>query len=136
MASSILSPNSQILPNTAAVLGLAPIALGTNAIFRPRSALGLFDFSPVKDAEAQKLIDNLMRIYGARDLAYGLSVLIAWYYGHREALGWIFVAGTIIALVDAWATRLQKGKGEWNHLPFAILGVGLGGGILGWFGGL
>ena len=133
MANSIFSPASQALPNTAAVIGLVPIALGINAIFRPRSALSLLEFATPKDPEAQKLADNLMRIYGGRDVAIGVPMLLSWYFGDRKVLGWLLITGAFTASVDAWATRLQNGKGEWNHLPFAVIGVGLGGGILGWF---
>lgn len=133
MATSIFSPTSQALPNTAAVIGLVPIALGINAILRPRSALGLLEFPTPKEPESQKTVDNLMRIYGGRDVAIGVPMLLSWYFGDREVLGWLLITGALTASVDAWATRLQNGKGEWNHLPFAVVGVGLGGGILGWF---
>lgn len=133
MATSIFSPTSQALPNTAAVIGLVPIALGINAILRPRSALTLLEFATPKEPEAQKLADNLMRIYGGRDVAIGVPMLLSWYFGDRKVLGWLLITGAFTASVDAWSTRLQNGKGEWNHLPFAVVGVGLGGGILGWF---
>lgn len=135
MAPSILSPTSPVLPNTAALISLAPTLLGINAILRPRTALNLLHFRPPKDAEAQRLVDNLIRIYGARNVAFGLPTLIAWYCGHREILGWLSVSGVVVASVDGWVTRMQNGEGEWNHWPFALVGVGLGGGLLGWFGG-
>jgi hypothetical protein len=135
MASSILSPTSQVLPNTAAVIGLVPIALGVNAILRPRSGLSILEFAAPKEPETQKLVDNLIRIYGARDVAIGVPILLSWHFGDRRLLGWLLITGAFTACVDAWATKLQNGKGEWNHLPFSVIGVGLGGGILGWFGG-
>ncbi|KAM0715038.1 hypothetical protein Q7P37_009503 [Cladosporium fusiforme] len=135
MATSILSPTSQVLPNTAAIIGLVPTLLGINFIFRPRSALDLLLFPTPKDPEAQKLVDNLLRIYGARDIAIGLPTLIAWYFGHRKILGWLMIVGIITTGVDGWVSRLQIGGGEWRHWAFAPLGFGLGGGMLGWFGG-
>lgn len=136
MTTSIISSTSQLLPNTAAVIGLVPTALGINAILRPRAALGLLEFAAPKEPESQKLVDNLMRIYGGRDVAIGVPLLLAWYFEDRKILGWLLITGAFTASVDAWATRLQNGKGEWNHLPFAAIGVALGGGILGWFGGI
>ena len=133
MATSIFSPTSQALPNTAAIIGLVPLGLGINAIVRPRSALSLLEFSAPKEPESQKLVDNLMRIYGGRDVAIGVPILLAWYFEDRKILGWLLITGAFTATVDAWATKLQNGKGEWNHLPFAVIGVALGGGILGWF---
>lgn len=135
MATSILSPSPHLLTNTAFLFGLIPTALGINAILRPRSALTILQFARPKDAEAGKLVDNLMRIYGSRDIVVGLPVLIAWYLGDRQMLGWMMVIQAVIPFVDAWATRLQNGRGEWNHLPVGFVGLGLGGGILGWFGG-
>lgn len=135
MATSILSPSPQLLTNTAFLFGLIPTALGVNAILRPRSALAILQFARPKDAQAGKLVDNLMRIYGSRDIVVGLPVLIAWYLGGKQMLGWIMVVQAVIPFVDAWATRLQNGNDEWNHLPVGFVGLGLGGGILGWFGG-
>lgn len=136
MASSILSPTSAVLPNTAATLGLAATVVGIDVMFRPRAALGQLQFPAPKDPEAQRLVDNLMRSYGVRDSVVGLSILIAWYFGHRETLGWIMVSGIgLMTGVDGCVSRLHIGKGEWNHWPFALVSLGLGGGILGWFGG-
>jgi hypothetical protein len=135
MATSIFSPTIQILSNTAGFIGLVPVALGINAIFRPRVALNLLEFTPPRDREGQKLVDNLMRFYGGRDVAIGMPLLLAWYFEDRKMLGWLLIMGAFTASVDAWATRLQNGKREWNHLPFAVIGLALGGGLLGWFGG-
>jgi len=119
----------QLIPSIAALAGLVPTVLGINAIFRPRSALRVIDFPVPKDAESQKLVDNLMLMYGARDLAVGLPILLAWYFD-RRALGWLMIVNAIIPCVDAWAARRQAGKGEWMHLPFVALGVGLGAALL------
>lgn len=119
----------QLVPSIAALAGLVPTVLGINAIFRPRSALRVIDFPVPKDAESQKLVDNLMLMYGARDLAVGLPILLAWYFD-RRALGWLMIVNAIIPCVDAWAARRQAGKGEWMHLPFVALGVGLGAALL------
>jgi hypothetical protein len=116
---------SQLLPNIAGLAGLVPCALGINAILRPRSGLRVLDFTAPKDLESQKLVDNLMLMYGARDLAVGLPVLLAWYFD-RRALGWLMFANAVIPFVDAWAAKRQNGRGEWVHLPFAALGLGLG----------
>jgi hypothetical protein len=135
MASSLLSPTSHLLPNTAAAIGLVPIALGLNAILRPRSGLSILSFPAPQEPQTQNLVDNLVRIYGARDVAIGVPILLSWHFGDRRMLGWLLVTGAFTACVDAWATKLQNGRGEWTHLPFAVVGVGLGGGMLGWFGG-
>jgi len=121
--------DSQLLPNVAGVAGLVPCALGINAMLRPRSGLQILDFPPPKDKDSQRLVDNLMLMYGARDLAVGVPVLLAWYLD-RRALGWLMFVNAIIPCVDAWAAKRQNGKGVWMHLPFAALGVGLGAALL------
>lgn len=120
---------NHLLPSIAALAGLVPTALGINAIFRPRAGLHVIDFPSPKDAESHKLVDNLMLMYGARDVAVGLPILLAWYFD-RRALGWLMIVNTVIPCVDAWAARRQTGKGEWMHLPFAALGAGLGAALL------
>ena len=117
---------SQLLPNIAGLAGLVPSFLGINAILRPSSGLRVLDFTAPKDPESQRLVDNLMLMYGARDLAVGLPVLLAWYFDRRAELGWLMFANAVIPCVDAWAAKRQNGRGEWVHLPFAVVGLGLG----------
>lgn len=119
-----------LLPNIAALAGLVPIILGVNAILRPRSALRIIEFAPPKDPESQKLVDNLMLMYGARDLACGIPILLSWYFDRRP-LGWLMIVAAIIPCVDAWAAKRQNGRGMRMHLPFAVLGVVLGAALLG-----
>lgn len=118
-----------LLPNIAALAGLVPILLGINAIFRPRSALRVIEFHPRKDPEARELVDNLMLMYGARDLACGIPILLSWYFDRRP-LGWLMIVAAIIPCADAWAVKRQNGKGMRMHLPFAVLGVVLGAALL------
>jgi hypothetical protein len=120
----------QLIPNIAFLAGLVPTLLGINAILRPRAGLRVIGFAPPKDAASQKLVDNLMLMYGARDIAVGLPILLSWYFDDRRALGWLMVVNAVIPCVDAWAARRQTGGGEWMHLPFAALGVGLGAALL------
>lgn len=136
MAPSVITPDSLFLRNTTAVFGIAPTIMGVYAIFRPRGGLGLLKFPAPKDPEAQRLVDNLIRIFDVRDNAIGLSTLVAWYLADRRVLGWLMVSQVVVPCVDGWTARLQLEKGaEWMHLPFAVVGLGLGGGLLGWFGG-
>jgi hypothetical protein len=120
---------SQLLLNIAALAGLVPTFLGINAVLCPRAALRVIDFPAPKDTESLRLVENLMLMYGARDVAVGLPILLAWYFD-RRALGWLMIVNAVIPCVDAWAARRQTGNGEWMHLPFAALGVGLGAALL------
>lgn len=96
-----------------------------------RIALNLLHFPSPRDAEAQRLVDNLMRIYGARNVASGLPTLIAWYFGHREILGPLSISGVVVAGVDGWVMRLQNGEGGVESLAFCAGGGGVGGWVVG-----
>ncbi|KAM0705731.1 hypothetical protein Q7P35_007091 [Cladosporium inversicolor] len=120
---------AHLFPNIAALAGLIPITLGINAIFRPRSALLVIEFQPPKDPEAQKLVDNFMLMYGARDLACGIPILLSWYFDRRP-LGWLMMVAAIIPCADAWAVKWQNGRASRMHLPFAVLGLVLGAALI------
>lgn len=113
--------------------GLLPTLLGINAILRPASALSLFDFPTPSQPEGQRLARSLMQIYGSRNVAVGLTTLAIWSSGDRHLLGLVMFALTQIAIVDGFVSRAQIGRGQWNHWVFAILGAGLGAGVLGLF---
>ena len=79
-----------------------------------------------------------MRLFGARDIAVGLTTLAIWYYGdgrggaNHKVLGLAMLAGSLIVAVDGWVSRLVIGKGEWNHWGFVPLNIAIGVGLLGW----
>lgn len=146
-------PTSQLLPNAAAVFGVLPCALGINALLRPRSALQIFQFPLPASPDAHKLVDALLQFYGARNVTIGISTLTAWYFGDRNVLGGIMLSGCVVVAVDGWVTKRLIGRGEWyvtsrmfsfleslltwSRMHWALLpvGLGLGGGLLGWFDG-
>ncbi|RJE16793.1 integral membrane protein, partial [Aspergillus sclerotialis] len=74
-------------------IGTIFIGFGINAILRPQHALSFFEFDyPVANGDATKtLIDNLMLIYGVRDIFMGLVIYIA-ARGNKKVLG-----GTLLA---------------------------------------
>lgn len=132
---SILSPSSTVLPNTAAVIAVFPLALGLNAILRPRATLELFTFALPAAPEAQKLTFNLIRLYGARDLYLGASTLAAWYNGDRKTLGWLLLLGGGVVFADGLIEREQTGKGVEKHWPLVPVMAALGAALLGAFDG-
>lgn len=118
--------NAVILASSATVL------LGINAILRPASALSLLKFPAPRQPEGQKLAYSLMQIYGARNVAIGLTSLFIWASGDRRALGLAMFAGLPMAIVDGFVSKAQIGSGEWGHWGFAPVAIALGAGLLGW----
>jgi hypothetical protein len=112
--------------------GLVPAALGVNAILRPASALSLLSFPEPRDPEGRRLALSLMRIYGARNMAVGLSTLAAWAGGDRRALALTMLAQLPMAVVDGFVSRAQIGAREWDHWGFTVVGVVLAAGLLGY----
>ena len=129
MATPPLS-HSPTLRLAASVFATIFIGFGINAMLRPINALEFFEFRAPVSASDKRLVDNLMVIYGARDIFMGLAIYSAAYFGDRRALGWILVAGGGVAFVDG-AVCWGQGKGEWNHWSYAPIVAGVGGVLLG-----
>ena len=102
-------------------------------LFKPRVALKNFQFEAPAADEDKKLVDNLMRIYGVRNLSMGTTGLIIAYFGDRKSLAWMFITGSIVAIVDGFVSKAQIGRGEWNHWGFVSISLGLGSALLGAF---
>jgi hypothetical protein len=121
---------SPVLPIIANVFGTISIGFGINAILRPVSALSFFEFQPPASAADRKLVDDLMVVYGVRDIFWGLVIYIAAHFGNSKALGWILIAGSGVAFADG-AVCYANGKGEWNHWGYAPMMAAVGGVLLG-----
>ena len=118
MATSRFS-QSPYLHIAATVFATIFLGFGINAMLRPRNALEIFEFEAPASIADKKLVDNLMVIYGARDVFMGLAIYSAEYFGNRKTLGWILIAGSGVAFVDGAVCRAQIGRGEWNHWGYA-----------------
>ena len=104
---------------------------GFNAMFRPRAGLEIFEFERPKDAEAQKLVDGLVILYGARDVYMGATVAIAWYLANRTILGWSLVVGSGVVFVDGIVNNMVIGRGQWKHWGDAPVMGAVGAALLG-----
>jgi len=129
MATSPLSQSSY-LPMAAGVIAAAFVGFGTTALLKPQKGLEAFPFPAPTSAADKKLVENLVVVCGARDLALGVGTGAAAYFGDRKTLGWLLLAGSGVAFVDGAVCRSQ-GKGEWNHWSLAVLLTGLGSVLLG-----
>jgi hypothetical protein len=130
MATSNLS-QSFYLRVIAGFISLIPFGFGVNALLRPRNAFEFFEFDPPASFADQKLVDNLMLFYGARDIYMAVALFATAYYGHRKALGWILITAGAVAGVDGFVVREQIGRGEWTHWGYAPPVATLGALLLG-----
>ncbi|KAJ9651190.1 hypothetical protein H2198_009522 [Neophaeococcomyces mojaviensis] len=121
------------LPNASIIFGGLPILVGLQLMRDPNWGLDLLGFARPAGAEAQKLTESLVMYFGTRDLAFGLSALAAWRSGNRQTLGWIMLVGSGMTVIDGFTSIRQTGGGVWKHWTFTPIGLGLGGGLLGWF---
>ena len=88
--------------------------------------------TPVSEQD-KKLVDNLMRIYGVRNVGVGLAIGITAYLGDVWSLAWIIISCSTMAIVDGIVSKDQIGRGEWIHWGFFIVSIGLGSALLGIF---
>ena len=103
---------SPILPIVCSALGTFPLALGFNAIFRPRAALSLFQVAAPSSPTDGQLADALITLYGARDIFLGFATYAAAWAARgqdneraRKALGWIQITGAGVVAVDGNVAR-------------------------------
>ena len=121
---------SPFLNLAASVFATIFVGFGVNAILRPDNALTFFEWEAPTAASDKSLVDNLMVIYGVRDIFMGLAMYSAAYFGNRKALGLILIAGSGVAFADG-VVCWNQGKGEWNHWGYAPMLTVVGSLLLG-----
>jgi len=123
------------LLNTALIYGsIFPILTGLRLLQNPTFGFDLLGFTtPTNDPATQKLSESLFMFRGARDLALGVNAFLAWRSGNRFMLGCMLLVGGGLTVVDGLIHWRQEGSGMWKHWIFSPWGIGIGGGLLGWF---
>ncbi|KAF4555991.1 Hypothetical protein D9617_2g059580 [Elsinoe fawcettii] len=124
MANSI-SPALLIITN---LFGTIMLGFGINAIVRPAHGLTFFEMEPPRSAGDRKVVDNLMIVYGIRDVYMALAIYATAYYKAKKPLAWCLLGVSGVAFTDGLVCYLN-GKGEWGHWGYAPM-VGLVGAIL------
>ena len=59
------------------------------------------------------------------------SISVAAWYGDRRILGWLMIAGSVVAGVDGAVCKWRVGKGEWGHWGYGPVLAGVGVVLLG-----
>jgi hypothetical protein len=131
---SIFSPQSRTLPNVACVFAAIPFFLGINGLLKPRAFIATVDFPAPTTPEAEKLADALTRLFAARNVVVGSICCAIWYRGDRKLLGAAMIIESFSALVDGLVSLDLIGGGGWYHFPIIPVFIGIGAGLLGWFG--
>ena len=131
MASLGISSQSTGLLHAGAFFATAFIAFGINATFRPRSGLEVFEFSAPSGADEQKLVDNLIVLYGTRDIYMGVTLAVAWYFANRTIMGWSLLAGSGVVMVDGIVNHAVIGRGQWKHWSYGPVMAAVGAALLG-----
>jgi hypothetical protein len=106
------------------------VGFGINAIVRPDNALSFFEMPMPLGATDKKLVNNLLAVYGVRDIFMGLAIYFAAFFGNRQTLGGILLAASAVAFADG-AICYQNGAGEMNHWGYAPMVAIVGGLLLG-----
>ena len=132
-SNSLISPRHvPYLEKGALVLSFFPTLVGLRILAEPQWALQVLGFPTPGSSEDRKLVYGLARLFGARDLAIGVTTTALWYYGHRKSLGAAILSGAILTVTDGIVSGQVIGRGEWFHWSFVPLNLGLGLGLLGW----
>lgn len=98
MMSSIILDWTQPLTWLAPLLALGATFTGFISLLAPRTAVKLYGLSTGEEGL------RFVPIFGARNLAIGVSTLALLIYGWRQPLGFLFLALAIPGMVDAWIT--------------------------------
>jgi len=99
---------SSFLRIAASAIATIFVGFGVNAILRPDNALAFFEWEAPTAASDKNLVDNLMVVYGVRDIFMGLAMYSTAYFGNRKALGWILIAGSGVAFADGAVARISR----------------------------
>ena len=125
--------HSPSLHLAASAIAIIFVGFGINAILRPDHALTFFEWEAPAAASDKNLVNNLVIIYGVRDIFMGFVMFVTAYFGNRKALGWILIAGSGVAFADG-VVCWNQGKGEWNHWGYAPMLTVVGSLLLGILG--
>ncbi len=110
--------NISALKLIAHAVGALFVGFGINAIINPVSALSFFEFThPAGPADVQ-LVNDLLAVYGVRDIFMGLAIFSAGLFGTNKSLGWTLIAGSGVAAADGFVCYV-RGQGQWSHWGYA-----------------
>jgi hypothetical protein len=130
LQSSMSSSQSFYLRIAASAFATIFVGFGVNAIIRPDNALSFFEWPMPYATADRQLVNNLLAVYGVRDVFVGLAIYAATAFGNSKTLGWILISASAVAFADG-AICYQNGAGQMNHWSYAPILTVVGGLLLG-----
>ncbi|PVI03887.1 hypothetical protein DM02DRAFT_652121 [Periconia macrospinosa] len=131
-----MSSVSPALHYTSLVFGTIIFGFGLHYTLLPRAAFGNFGFAPPSSsltASDQALLDNIMILFGAKDLFVGVSIWAATLAGNRRLMGVNMTALGLCAALDGWVVKRSEGVSpgaEWGHWGYGSVVLGVGSALL------
>lgn len=122
-----------ILFNASLGLGLMLVALGINAALRPNAHLTSLKFPIYSEPQLQSLNHALMRIWGIRNISFGLLLSAIWASGNETLMGIGLCISIALLITDGFVSRMLIGGGETQHWVFPPILALMAAGLLGWF---
>lgn len=128
------SPLHQTLRYASLFLGTVTFGFGLHYVFFPRSAFNNFGFAaPSAASTDRELLDNILILFGAKDMFVGVSIWAAILAGNRKIAGINVLALGLCAALDGWVVKNSKGAvpgGEWGHWGYGSVALGVGAAML------
>ncbi|KIL86480.1 hypothetical protein FAVG1_10310 [Fusarium avenaceum] len=122
-----------IIFNGSLGLGFMMIGLGLNASFRPDAHLKSLEFPVPTEPLAKKFSHALMRIWGIRNISFGLLMSAIWATGDENLMAKTLCISVAFPITDGFVSRAVIGGGEAQHWMFPPIVLIMSAGLFGWF---
>jgi hypothetical protein len=108
---------------------------GITYMFYPRTGYSLYGFSSApSNASEWARMENLMVLFGAKDMFLATAIFASTWFGTRKSAGIILTAVGGCAGVDGWVVRQEGGTNGWNHWGYGCVTGVLGAVMMGLLG--
>lgn len=129
-----MTPTPPFLHYSSLLLGTIVFGFGLHYTLFPRSAFHNFGFAAPSylsstTSSELALLDNIMILFGAKDLFVGISIWAAALSGNRKVTGINVLALGLCAALDGWVVKRSKGVvpgAEWGHWGYGGFTLGVG----------
>ncbi|KAJ5716035.1 uncharacterized protein N7483_013216 [Penicillium malachiteum] len=133
MAIGLLSSDSNIIRNTAGLLSLTAITVGTNIFFLNGTIVPrIFCIKPPTNKDDRKTYDALCGYVAVREYLLAGANIIAWYSGQPKAQGVILLLWAGMGIGDGIVLNKLHGINVLKARPLAFVLAGLASVLMGW----